>query len=672
MRKVNLLWSALVALGLSACSQNDLLDGIASDSSEISGNVMTEITSSSGNAASTRFDGSSGYWETGDAIGVYLTNSGSTSILNKAENVEFTLTSGSGTDTGTFENSTGITYPSDNTSIVFHCYYPYNDGVASYSSSISDCIWSVDLSDQSDGYKDYEIMYGSTSTTGTAVGTSGVSVTFEHKVAKATIYVTPESGVSVKSATITGLVNSATFAPIGGTLTDGDSGSITACLKDEEGETDSDGTTFYTYEAIILPTSDISGLGLKFEASDGYTYVWTPSSTDTQIQAGYEYVFYIGLGTTPSTEGGTSSGSGEETTETGTLTEITSTAPGKYSDSVTLTDDDNNEASIYYKAYDYDEDTDVVSVSSDATSLATLLQTAADEGETSVALCFSSNTTYSTSYSAIDIPTGITTLILFCNDSDAAEISFSGAIINTSQTLDYLYVYNMNITGGGIGASWIYRDIINKAVEFENSTFQQMDNVLQLEYNSAETMEGFTFTDCVFLDCSTIVGNLGSTTTVTNGITFTNCTVGLTTEGQEDTNNVVSTSSPETCDVTLTNCTLHTQDNAAFYSGGNAKYMKFTNSIVVDGCTTDNDTRTYGYFYYIDSESSGNLSLNINSRSNGIMNTSDNNGSNGVGFTSVSSWDDLFTSTIYSGEYYLSSSFVSSNGNCGDPRWYSE
>ena len=668
MRKVNLLWSALVALGLSACSQNDLLDGISSDSSEISGNVMTEITSSSGNAASTRFDGSTGYWETGDAIGVYLIQSGSTSILNDVENIEFTLSDGSGTDTGTFTNETGITYPSDDTSIIFHCYYPYSDDVASYSTSTSDCIWSVDLSDQSEGYKDYEIMYGSTSTTGTTVGTSGVSVTFEHKVAKATIYVTPEENVTVSSATITGLVNSASFAPIGGTLTDGDSGNITACLKDENGTQDTDGNTYYTYEAIILPTTDISGLGLKFEASNGYTYAWTYDGTTSQIQAGYEYVFYIGLGTEPSTEGGTD----DTNTSTETLTKITGTAPGEYSGSVTLTDEDGDEASIYYKAYDYDEDTEVVSVSSDDTSLATLLETAAESGETSVALCFSSSATYSASYSAIDIPSGITTLILFCNDSDAAEISFSDAIINTNQTLDYLYVYNMNITGGGISTSWIYRDIINKAVEFESSTFQQMDNVLQLEYNSAETMEGFTFTDCVFLDCSTIVGNLGNTTTVTNGITFTNCTVGLTETGKDDTNNVVSTSSPTTCDVTLTNCTLHTQDGAAFYSGSNAKYMKFTNSIVVDGCTTDNASRTYGYFYYIDSESSGNFSLNINSRSNGIMNTSDNNNNNGVGFTSVSSWEDLFTSTIYTGEYNLSSSFVSSNGTCGDPRWYSE
>lgn len=50
------------------------------------------------------------------------------------------------------------------------------------------------------------------------------------------------------------------------------------------------------------------------------------------------------------------------------------------------------------------------------------------------------------------------------------------------------------------------------------------------------------------------------------------------------------------------------------------------------------------------------------------MAITDQNNNAGTGFTSVDSWEALFSSTIYSGEYNVTSTYA----NYGDPRWYSE
>ena len=665
MRKINLLWIAMMAVGLTSCTQDDDLTGLAG-STTLSGSVITEISSSS-NAASTRFDGSTGNWEESDAIGVYLYDSSNANALySDGSNAKFTLTDGANSTSGTFTNSTGITYPTGSTSMIFNCYYPYKTDMSTS--------YTLDVTDQSEGYKNYELMYGSTSITGDEVTASGVSVSFKHKVAKATIYVTPQTGETVSSVTISGLPATATFAPVGGNFEASDStGDITAYSSDSEGSTDSNGVTYYTYEAIILPSSDISKLSMTFVSND-VTYYWSASSSDTQIQAGYEYVFYIGLETTPSVSGGSTSE--EETTQTGTLYTITGETPGVYEDTVKMTGEEGEIASEWSQAYAYDSNVVVYAVSSDADDLGTVLnnivtelssssseessssniKTRSDDSSStgySVALLFDSSITYN-DFSAFSVPSSISTLMLICDSAEGqASIKLTG-LSNNSTSLESIYFYNIEIEGDGSGTSFIYNNSISDIIKAESCTFKNMANMFYLN-NSNDTMDEITFSDCVFTDVSCIVSTLGSSTNVTNGINFTNCTVG--TNSESYTVQVVYCSNGGSdSTLSLTNCTLHINNDTAFRFG----YSKlcFTNCIVALASTCTN--LNYQMNVYVEDESS--YLYNAGSASFTYYSS--------YQFNSIANWSDVFTNEEYTADYTLTTTYASKE--VGDPRWYSE
>ena len=674
MRKVNYAMIAMMAMGLAACSQDDDLTGLAGSTS-LSGSVMTEISSSSSNAASTRFDGSTGCWEESDAIGVYLTDSDNSNILNSASNVEFTLTDGSGSTTGKFTNETGITYPNDGTAINFHCYYPYTDDMAQS--------YTLDISDQSDDYKAYELMYGSKSTTGTEVTNSGVSVSFSHLVAKATIYVTPptnddDEAITVSTVTISGLTATATFAPIGGTLTLSDTtGEITPQCTTSEGST----ADYETYEAIILPDTDISNLCLKFVTSDGYTYVWEISDdcTVTKIDEGYEYIFNIGLGTAPSSSAGSGSDSGSTTTQT--LTEITGEAPGTYTASYYMTDEENGDkVEIYSQAYTYDanayvvdveaSDTDLGTVlseyvatlsTSDATSSSLKTRSESEDDGYAVALRFTAGTEYG-EFEAFTVPDEISTLMLICDDpSEQASITLKGI---TSPVLNNFYLYNLDITGGGMSSTNLVNGgDISGTIKFESCDLHEIYHVLYLSGNTSTSIDGLYFTDCFFLDCYSIWEESGSTTSVTNGINFDSCTVGYT--EQNSNANICYLGSVSDVEINATDCTFHFYGSKAFYfakstaNSDNYSIATFTNCVIANRSVL---------FFWVKTDENTTNSYYLSLDGDGETTTY-------TGLTYLESgtdWSDVFSEDEYTGDYTLADDFITNKGEVGDPRWYEE
>ena len=636
---IHYAWTALLAVGLTACSQSDDLGVQSTSAYSDSGVVLTSISSSAGNVG-TRFDGDNGYWEDGDALGVFLMNADNSEILNDASNVAFTLSEGAGTNTGTFTNATGITFPE----VAAHlfAYTPYTDS----EDVIYETTYTLDLSDQSDTEtKANDLMWADYSIEEADIDNleSNVEMAFEHMVAKVVIYVTTEDGVSVNSAEIANLNAVGEFSLSGGEFDTESAGTIVPY--------DASTDDLIAYEAIVLPTTDMSAMTLKFVASTGYTYAWTASnSAITKFEAGYKYTFNIGLGTTPTTSG--SSGSNA-------ITSITATGDGFTNNASEVSD----EASIWSVAYDYDTSATIIDVDA-SDNLTTLLSTAASEGYTSVALRFDSDVDFSTAFGTITTPDGITTLMLICDNANGqAAINLTG-FSNYSPTLENLYFYNMDITGNGTGTSFIYYGNISGTIEAVSTTFRQMDSVFHLGNNEATTIQAMNFTDCIFLDYSTIVNTLGSTTTITDGINFTNCTIGVTDSSVA--NNIVYSSGVQNCSITLTDCTVHTLGSIIFRLGfevdddGSYSY----NTVCLTNCVVANAGSSFTYFVSVASTSAGNYYLPLDSSASDYSSSSY--------FTSLSDWSGLFGSTEYSGEYYLSSSFVSSYGYCGDPRWYEE
>lgn len=622
---------ALMAAGLTACSQSDELGTLQTSQLSDSGVVLTSISSAAGNV-STRFDGENGYWEDDDALGVFLMNADNTEILNDADNVAFALSEGSGTNTGTFTNATGITLPE----VAAHlfAYSPYTDS----EDVIYGTTYTLDLTDQSATETKYnDLMWADYTIDETEIDNmqSNVDMAFVHQVAKIIINVTTSNGASVKSAQITNLNAVGEFSLPGGEFSSESAGTIVPY--------DASTDEAIAFEAIVLPTTDMSAMTLKFVASTGYTYAWTASnSAISKFEAGYKYTFNIGLGTTPTATGGGNA-----------ITSITATSDGFADGDDVVTD----EAGVWSVAYDYDADATIVEVSA-TDNLTDLLTTAASAGHSSVALRFDSDIDYSTAFGTISVPDGITTLMLICDNANGqAAIDLTG-FSNYSPTLENLYFYNVDITGGGTGTSFIYYGNISGSIEAENSTFRQMDSVFHLGNNSAQTMQAINFTDCLFLDYNTIVNTLGSTTTVTDGINFTRCTVGAT--DSSVTNNIVYSSGVQVCPLTFTDCTLHTQGNYIFRTGFYSDDSGYTyNTALFTRCLVANVGSSYTYFVSISSSSADNYYVAL--ASDADANT---------GFTTLSAWSSLFSSTQNSGEYYLSSSFISSYGYCGDPRWY--
>ena len=634
-------WTALLAAGLTACSQSDELGGQQTSAYSDSGVVLTSISSSAGNVG-TRFDGDNGYWEDDDALGVFLMNADNSEILNDASNVAFALSEGAGTNTGTFTNATGITLPE----VAAHlfAYSPYSDS----EDVIYETTYTIDLTDQSGSeVKAYDLMWADYSIEEEDIDNldGNVDMDFEHMVAKVVIYVTTADGVTVNSAQIANLNAVGEFSLSAGEFDTESTGTIVPY--------DASTDDLIAYEAIVLPTTDMSAMTLKFVASTGYTYAWTASnSAITKFEAGYKYTFNIGLGTTPTTTGTSGSSGGSNA-----ITSITGTSDGFADNDSEVSD----VAEVWSAAYDFDSSAAIVEVAA-SDNLTTLLSTAASEGYSSVALRFDSDTDYSTAFGTISVPDGISTLMLICdNGNGQAAINLTG-FNNYSPTLENLYFYNMDITGNGTGTSFIYYGNISGTIEAVSTTFRQMDSVFHLGNNEATTMQAINFSDCIFMDYSTIVNTLGSTTTITDGINFEDCTIGVTDSSVS--NNIVYSSGVENSSITLTDCTIHTLGSIIFRLGfevaddGSYSY----NTVSLTDCVVANAGSSFTYFVSVASTSSGNYYVPLDSSATDYSSSSY--------FTSLSAWSSLFGSTEYSGEYYLSSSFVSSYGYCGDPRWY--
>lgn len=243
--------------------------------------------------AYTRFNDVTNTWENTDKIGVYMygAGTGSTDILNGAENVLFTTQGGeSPVD---FTSETGIQIAGENAK--FTAYYPQNG-------DITGGIYKVALGNQAEGYVAHDLMWAVNDNVSSEDAKS-LSMTFKHQLAKLAIEITSNSGETVQSVSIQGISISADFNIATGEFSNEAKGYITPCK-----------TADNKYSALVLPTNPATALSMIIttDAAEDNTYEYTfNSGTISELKAGYIYTIKIGLsesvlGSVDQIEGGNS------------------------------------------------------------------------------------------------------------------------------------------------------------------------------------------------------------------------------------------------------------------------------------------------------------------------------------------------------------------------------
>jgi len=256
---------ALLALLLMACSGND---------EKIGEPDTITFLSQAGS-----FEGSSelGQWQSGDQIGAYMFESGTTIPVNNASNVIYTA--GSTGAITTFSSTTPLQFPDNKSLVSFAAYYPY-------SSAVSNLLYSISLADQTDGTSNHDLM---TATTAQGeVMSASVSMNFRHQLTKVVFRFVDKNGTALSptALTIDGM-NTTAYCNIATDEIQHASGVRTiAAYKPANGE----------YEAYLLPvTVDANTHWVKY-TMNGNSFEWSLAQVQgglPALQAGYKYTFTL-------------------------------------------------------------------------------------------------------------------------------------------------------------------------------------------------------------------------------------------------------------------------------------------------------------------------------------------------------------------------------------------
>ncbi|RNC65406.1 fimbrillin family protein [Proteiniphilum sp. X52] len=228
-----------------------------------------------GAASSTRASGTE--WNTGDAIGVYALNGGTTlpsGVYDGKENIKYTTPG-----TGSFTAATvGISFPETGT-LDFIAYYPYQETINGY-------MYNIDVANQSNSAA-IDLLY-SNDAKGATKGNSSVSLTFKHMLSMLVLNIGAGDGVASLeglTASIRDLKTDGTFNLANGTLA---TGSTSATITPAGVVSGTNGTL----AAILVPGQNLNSSRIIFSLA-GQTYEWTPG--DMALESGKRYTYSLQL-----------------------------------------------------------------------------------------------------------------------------------------------------------------------------------------------------------------------------------------------------------------------------------------------------------------------------------------------------------------------------------------
>lgn len=269
--------SAIMAMLFASCNDHN--------DTEI-GNGRDQITFVSGlNDSSTRISQDGSQWTEGDKVGIYMVETGKTTVLNYS-NVPYTAAS-SAESTAFTANETRIYYPENEAPVDFVAYYPYTSAVA-------DFIYPISLANQASSLVAHDLMVAKADNNGSGFTSGSVSFTFAHQLSKLTLNFLDESGNAItpdaNGVVIKGMNTTAKF------------NLSTGLLSDKAATAD---ITPYKYnnsfDAVLLPFTFASGHEVEVTIG-GTKYVWTMSNSyaGLEMKAGYSYIFNITVKTATS------------------------------------------------------------------------------------------------------------------------------------------------------------------------------------------------------------------------------------------------------------------------------------------------------------------------------------------------------------------------------------
>ena len=266
---------AACTLFAASCGNDDDLPG----GSDNDGRVALQVSSGIQTRA---FDNQ---WEDNDQIGIFMLNSGQSTVADDYANVPYFVASG-GTGGKAFSPISEIIYlPTDGGKRDFIAYYPYS------ADKVTNGVYNIDLATQ-DPQKDIDFMLAGKVTDKSRTDAS-VSFQFAHKLVKIVMDIKPGKGVTaddLKNITVslTGQPTVGTFDVLNGqnvTLTSTDKKAISLLAN-------ADGTRA---EGIIFPSADYSGMSFVFTtpAIGNYEWALSQSAKADKFEAGKKYLYTI-------------------------------------------------------------------------------------------------------------------------------------------------------------------------------------------------------------------------------------------------------------------------------------------------------------------------------------------------------------------------------------------
>lgn len=242
-------------------------------SDRISGKELYKITSGTNKFAS-RVNIYS-QWENGDAIGVYMFPANTTDVIGNASNVKY-VTTVDGASQAAFTPSSAPIELHD-VAVDFVAYYPFSE-------SVSDFIYTIDLSDQSQGFNKHDLMYASAKNK-TFSDDGNLEMTFSHCLSLLKVNVTGIT--SMERLTVEGLKTNATFDLRNASLNVAET--QTAMVLEQQVNT-------ANFVGIVLPSEDISGMKVVIQsAGEKYTYTVPEGSSVTKFEKSKIYTFNINV-----------------------------------------------------------------------------------------------------------------------------------------------------------------------------------------------------------------------------------------------------------------------------------------------------------------------------------------------------------------------------------------
>ena len=275
MRCNNLFFMTALAIAFVGCSNDEIVDD--NSQSKVALDVTAGIATET---PQTRVSGTS--WQTGDAIGIFQLQTGTTTALDA--NSKYANTTGESAFAPADANQT-IYFPIETTPTSdFIAYYPYNVAQA-------DFVYPVNVTSQSN--QEAIDLLTADKVTGKDKNAPAVAFNFKHRLSKLELNLTAGNGITTSdlagiAITITGQQPTATFELNTGVLTP--SGTAQAITL----KTVANGRTA---EAIIIPAAASTGRQLRFTLTSSETFVWNIPN-DKAFNAGQKNIYNITLNRT--------------------------------------------------------------------------------------------------------------------------------------------------------------------------------------------------------------------------------------------------------------------------------------------------------------------------------------------------------------------------------------